>query len=139
MWVDQDFCRFTSMCPQVLKMYNIITVENTTCSQLELSIKVHGDIRDAEKEDEDYEDEDDYEEEIKSVGTRSNIDWHDLRSRARREVSQPKEKEVKVLYEVCLWRKSQGAASGMAIVDVTMLSGFEPSTQDLNKVRDDGL
>ncbi|KAM3911149.1 complement C4-B-like [Leptodactylus fuscus] len=118
---------------KVLKMYNIIQVENTTCSKLELRVKVHGDVRDVEGDD--YEDYDD-DEEAMSDEPRTNIDWHDLRTRARREVSQPKEKDVQVLYEVCLGRKSQAAPSGMVIVDITMLSGFEPSTQDLNKLKD---
>lgn len=120
---------------KVLKMYNIIQVENTTCSQLELAVKVHGNIN-ADEEEKDYGEDYDYEEETMSDEPRRNIDWHDLRSRARREVSQPKEKDVKVLYEVCLGRKSETATSGMAIVDITLLSGFEPSTQDLNKLKD---
>ncbi|KAG9467235.1 hypothetical protein GDO78_015376 [Eleutherodactylus coqui] len=116
---------------KVLKMYNIIQVENTTCSQLELAVNVHGNIKEDEENDYDYD-----EDEVVSDEPRRNIDWHDLRSRARREVSQPKEKDMKVLYEVCLGRKSETATTGMAIVDITMLSGFEPSTEDLNKLKD---
>ncbi|XP_075692559.1 complement C4-like isoform X2 [Rhinoderma darwinii] len=120
---------------KVLKMYNIIQVENSTCSQLGLEVKVHGNIN-AEDEGNDYGENYDYEEGVLSDEPRRNIVWHDLRSRARREVSQPKENDVKVLYEVCLWRKPQTATSGMAIVDITLLSGFEPSTQDLDKLKD---
>ncbi|XP_069800344.1 complement C4-B-like [Dendropsophus ebraccatus] len=120
---------------KVLKMYNIIQVENTTCSQLDLTIKVHGNIN-AEDEAKDYEDYD-YGDEAMADEPRRNIEWHDLRSRARREASQPKAKDEKVLYEVCLGRKSQPATSGMAIVDITMLSGFQPSTQDLDKLKGD--
>ncbi|KAM9323882.1 complement C4-B-like [Gastrophryne carolinensis] len=66
----------------------------------------------------------------------SSIHWHDLRMRARREVSQPKEKQVIVTYEACLWRKANGA-SGMVIVDITMLSGFEANKHNLNKLKED--
>ncbi|KAM4019930.1 LOW QUALITY PROTEIN: complement C4-like [Anomaloglossus baeobatrachus] len=115
---------------KVLKMYNIIQAETTTCSQLELAVKVDGDLS-SENDEEDY----DYDDDAMSDEPRRNIDWHDLRSRTRREVSQPKEKAIKVI-EVYLWRKSQMVPSGMAIVDITLLSGFEPSTQDLNKLKD---
>ncbi|XP_075042622.1 complement C4-like [Mixophyes fleayi] len=118
----------------VLKMYNIMEVEKSTCSQLGLEVKVHGD--DGTKgEVEDYYDYGDEGEEM-SDEPRDNIYWHDQRTRARREVSQPKAKEIKVVYEVCLWTKLQSGASGMAIVDITLLSGFEPNTQDLNKLKD---
>ncbi|XP_073497976.1 complement C4-like isoform X1 [Phyllobates terribilis] len=117
---------------KVLKMYNIIEAENTTCSQLELAVKVDGDTGAGKNDDEDY----DYGDEGMSDEPLRGIDWHDLRSRTRREVSQPKEKVNKVIYEVCLRRKSQTGASGMAIVDITLLSGFEPSAQDLNKLKD---
>ncbi|XP_056394318.1 complement C4-like [Hyla sarda] len=121
---------------KVLKMYNIIQLEDTTCSQLDLTIKVHGNIN-ADDEENDYGDDYDYDGEAMSDKPRRNIEWHDLRSRARREVSSPKAKDEKVLYEVCIGRKSQTATSGMAIVDITMLSGFQPSTQDLDKLKGD--
>ncbi|XP_044161179.1 complement C4-like isoform X2 [Bufo gargarizans] len=119
---------------KVLKMYNIIQVENTTCSQLDLEVKVNSHIN--QDEENDYDEDYDAEEQAMSDEPMRNIDWHDLRSRARREVSRPKEKDIKVLYEVCLKTKSQTPTSGMAIVDITMLSGFEPSTNDLNKLKD---
>ncbi|XP_063794231.1 complement C4-like [Pseudophryne corroboree] len=117
----------------VLKMYNIMQAETSTCSQLGLEVKVHGDNTNTAETDYSYDY--DYEEGEKSDEPRDNMYWHDQRTRVRREISQPKAKDVRVVYEVCLWKKQPGA-SGMAIVDVTLLSGFEASTQDLNKLKD---
>ncbi|XP_018411335.1 PREDICTED: complement C4-like [Nanorana parkeri] len=114
----------------VLKRYNIMKVEDSDCSQLGLEVLVHGDETEDEVDYGDYEDDEMADEPL------GNIHWHDLRSRARREVSQPKEKSVKVVYMVSLWIKAEDRATGMAIVDITMLSGFEPSVQDLNKLKD---
>ncbi|KAM5146547.1 complement C4-B-like [Mantella aurantiaca] len=117
---------------KVLKRYNIMKVVDTDCSQLGMEVKLFG-----EPMDEDYEyDYDNEDGEMAGDEPQQNIHWHDLRRRARREVSQPKEKQMKVDYQVCLWRKANDGATGMAIVDITMLSGFEPSTQDLNKLKD---
>ncbi|XP_040178982.1 complement C4-B-like [Rana temporaria] len=117
----------------VLKRYNIMQVEDSDCSQLGLEVEIFGDDP---VEQLDYNYEDDYEEDTMADEPLENIHWHDLRSRARREVSQPKEKQVKVVYSVGLWRKAKDRATGMAIVDITMLSGFEPSIQDLNKLKE---
>ncbi|CAI9591800.1 unnamed protein product [Staurois parvus] len=117
----------------VLKRYNIMKVEESDCSQLGLEVEVSGD---EVVEQLDYNYDYDYEEDQMADEPLQNIHWHDLRSRARREVSQPKEKQVKVVYSIWLWRKAKDRATGMAIVDITMLSGFEPSTQDLNKLKD---
>ncbi|KAM5145638.1 complement C4-B-like [Mantella aurantiaca] len=117
----------------VLRRYNIIKVEDTDCLQLGLELSIFGD---EVLEPMDYEYDYDNEDGEMADEPQQNIHWHDLRRRARREVSQPKEKQVKVDYQVCLWRKTKDHASGMAIVDITMLSGFEPSTQDLNKLKD---
>ncbi|XP_018411334.1 PREDICTED: complement C4-like [Nanorana parkeri] len=116
----------------VLKRYNIMKVEDSDCSELGLEVSVHGD--ETETDEVDYGDYD-YDDEMADQPL-ENIHWHDLRSRARREVSQPKEKPVKVVYMVSLWKKAKDRATGMAIVDITMLSGFEPSVQDLNKLKD---
>ncbi|KAM8954196.1 complement C4-B-like isoform 2-T2 [Pelodytes ibericus] len=115
----------------ILKMYNVMGIQNSTCSKLGLEVtlsEVDGKIE-IEEDDYDY----DYGDEV-SDEPRDSIDWHDLRQRGRREASQPKAKEVKVSYKVCLWRKPGAHVSGMAVVDITMLSGFDPNTQDLEKL-----
>ncbi|KAM4641591.1 complement C4-like isoform 2-T3 [Discoglossus pictus] len=116
----------------VMKMYNIMQVENITCIDLGLEVTVNGEEWKAPEVEEDYYD--DYDD-LQADEPQDAIIWHDIRKRARREVPQPKAKEVTVSYEVCIWRRPQASVSGMAIVDITMLSGFEPNTQDLNKLK----
>ncbi|XP_068106397.1 complement C4-B-like [Hyperolius riggenbachi] len=118
----------------ILKRYNVMQPPPSSCSELELGIKVHGeDAPGIGDNDYNYDYEDD---EAQADEPLQNIHWHDLRSRARREVSKPKDKQVKVDYDVTFRRKDGAQNSGMAIVDITLLSGFEPSIQDLNKLKD---
>ncbi|KAM4696196.1 complement C4-B-like [Rhinophrynus dorsalis] len=117
----------------VLKMYNIMQIDNSSCTQLGLEVKLTEEVEKIDNlDDDDY----DYQEDEVSDEPRSPIAWHDLRKRARREISQPKTKDVRVSYEVCLWLQPRARVSGMAIVDITMLSGFEPVAQDLDKLKD---
>ncbi|XP_048472466.1 complement C4-B-like [Rhincodon typus] len=78
----------------------------------------------------------DYDELVPADQPLSEIDWFDLRSRARRQAPDPEEDRT-IYYEVCAWHmpdKTQ-RASGMAIVDISLLSGFEPKAADLNKLK----
>nr|AAI70422.1 C4 protein [Xenopus laevis] len=115
----------------VIKMYNILQMQNTSCTELGLDVTVSDACEEAgTNEDDDY----DYDEEMADE-PREPIVWHDLRRRSRREATFTKEKEVKLLYEVCLWKKSSNVRlSGMAIVDITLLSGIEPVIDDLKKL-----
>eukprot|EP00079_Xenopus_tropicalis_P028439 XP_012823393.1 PREDICTED: complement component 4A (Rodgers blood group) isoform X1 [Xenopus tropicalis] len=115
----------------VMRMYNIIQMQNTSCTELGMDVTVTDASVDAGPDDQDdY----DYDEEMADE-PRDPIVWHDLRHRSRREVTFAKEKEVKLLYEVCLWKKSSKVhLSGMAIVDITMLSGIQPVIDDLKKL-----
>ncbi|XP_063287575.1 complement C4-like [Pelobates fuscus] len=131
----------------VLKSYNAMQTETSTCSKLGLEVtlqEVDGNAVFESTEDYEYED---YGEQLADE-PRDNIDWqdkrtraqrdlawHDMRTRARREASQPKANDPKVSYKVCLWKKPDAHVSGMAVVDITMLSGFEPNTQDLDMLK----
>uniref|UniRef100_A0AAR2LC75 Complement 4B (Chido blood group) n=1 Tax=Pygocentrus nattereri TaxID=42514 RepID=A0AAR2LC75_PYGNA len=63
---------------------------------------------------------------------RSAIEWFDVRSRRRRDTQQRSEDTL--LYKVCVSHSLRQNLSGMAIADITLLSGFEPNTEDLDKV-----
>ncbi|KAG8448577.1 hypothetical protein GDO86_015609 [Hymenochirus boettgeri] len=117
----------------VLKMYNIIQNQNSSCTQLGLDITLSDEnLSEAVSESKDY----DYDNDYEDVGDepRPSIFWHDIRSRSRRDSPHLKETEVKLLYEVCLWKKPKAQLSGMAIVDITLLSGIEPVINDLEKL-----
>ncbi|XP_036452334.1 complement C4-B [Colossoma macropomum] len=65
---------------------------------------------------------------------RSAIEWFDVRSRRRRDTQQRSEDTL--LYKVCVSHSLRQNLSGMAIADITLLSGFEPNTDDLDKLKD---
>ncbi|XP_062322694.1 complement C4-B isoform X2 [Osmerus eperlanus] len=64
----------------------------------------------------------------------SSIEWFDARTRHKRDTEQSIENEV--LYEVCVSYSLSRNLSGMAIADITLLSGFEAQTDDLEKLKD---
>ncbi|KAI4881188.1 hypothetical protein NFI96_027254, partial [Prochilodus magdalenae] len=65
---------------------------------------------------------------------RSAIEWFDVRSRRRRDTQQRSEDTL--MYEVCVSHSLSQNLSGMAIADITLLSGFEANTDDLDKLKD---
>ncbi|XP_078501967.1 complement C4-like [Lissotriton helveticus] len=119
----------------ILRMYNVMQVENNTCQQLKLEIELTEDLRDpapvAPEYDYEYTEDDEVKEEPSA-----RIHWQDLRSRRRRQAVPVEGKTKEVVYKVYLWREAQSTLSGMAIVDITMLSGFDPSLDDLNTLKD---
>nr|XP_033772923.1 complement C4-like [Geotrypetes seraphini] len=117
----------------ILKLYRVLQVENNTCQHLKLEVDVSGEVKYTKEIEEDYNY--DYGEESADEPL-PRIQWYDLR-RQRRSTQKPeKTKEKSIFYTVCLSRDTQVKLSGMAIVDITMLSGFEPSFDDLNRLKD---
>uniref|UniRef100_A0A6Q2X2Z7 Anaphylatoxin-like domain-containing protein n=1 Tax=Esox lucius TaxID=8010 RepID=A0A6Q2X2Z7_ESOLU len=64
---------------------------------------------------------------------RSAIEWFDARSRRRRDTQPSLEPENLVQYEVCF--RINRNLTGMAIADITLLSGFQAQTEDLDKLK----
>uniref|UniRef100_A0A4W3IRB5 Complement C4-like n=1 Tax=Callorhinchus milii TaxID=7868 RepID=A0A4W3IRB5_CALMI len=66
------------------------------------------------------------------------IGWFDIRSRKRRALPNGAEDEG-IYYEVCAWREPENEDSEemplMGFVDITLLSGFEPETHDLDQLK----
>uniref|UniRef100_A0A8C5L554 Complement C4-A n=1 Tax=Jaculus jaculus TaxID=51337 RepID=A0A8C5L554_JACJA len=57
------------------------------------------------------------------------------RRRRRREAPKAaEEQELRVQYTVCIWRNGDQGLSGMAIADITLLSGFHALRADLEKL-----
>ncbi|XP_072572161.1 complement C4-B [Paramormyrops kingsleyae] len=65
---------------------------------------------------------------------RSEIDWFDARSRRRRDTEQSDQNAV--VYSVCVSHHPSRNLSGMAVADVTLLSGFQAQREDLDKLKD---
>ncbi|XP_048882908.1 complement C4-B isoform X2 [Brienomyrus brachyistius] len=88
------------------------------------------DRQDEDRQDEDRQDEDRQDEDI----PRSEIDWFDARSRRRRDTEQSDQNTV--VYSVCVSHPPSRNLSGMAVADITLLSGFQAQREDLDKLKD---
>ncbi|XP_060706649.1 complement C4-like [Hemiscyllium ocellatum] len=131
-----------------LKTYQLLEEPKDTCNYFKLEVTVQGKVE--YKGDSDYPDYGDYGE-LAADQPMDKIRWFDLRSRRKRDV--PANDAATILYyEVCAWSVSPTAteinadlhdpdvdneqkASGMAIVDISLLSGFEPENADLDKLK----
>ncbi|XP_074873713.1 complement C4-like [Carettochelys insculpta] len=118
----------------VLKLYNVVELRNASCQRLGLEVTVSGDVR-FEDDEEDY-DEDYGGEAPAPEAPLHPIHWFDARRRRRREAADPGQRDKDVAYSVCIWRQPGSHLSGMAIADITLLSGFQPHLDDLDKLKD---
>ncbi|XP_007483637.1 complement C4 [Monodelphis domestica] len=125
---------------KILRKFNILEEKNTTCKDFKLEVTVTGSVQYSEASDDDYED---YEEEPQPGDDPSPLGppvtplqlFEGRRNRRKREA--PKvgtDKEQRVHYEVCIWRSDGIRFPGMAIVDITLLSGFHALQTDLEKL-----
>lgn len=128
---------------KVLRIYNVLDMKNTTCQDLKIEVTVMGHVEYTMEANEDYEDYEDYEREILAGDDPGPLSqpvtplqlFEGRRSRRRREA--PKvadEQESRVQYTVCIWRNGKVELSGMAIADITLLSGFHALQADLEKL-----
>ncbi|KAL6489631.1 hypothetical protein MHYP_G00033720 [Metynnis hypsauchen] len=113
----------------------------TNCENLSINVTVTGKVEYTAHVTETYDyydygkDEPSEREEEEEEGfPRSAIEWFDVRSRRRRDTQQRSEDTL--LYKVCVSHSLRQNLSGMAIADITLLSGFEPNTEDLDKLKD---
>ncbi|XP_048419811.2 complement C4-like isoform X1 [Stegostoma tigrinum] len=121
----------------ILKTYQLLEEPKDTCDYFRFEVTVKGKVE--YEGDSDYPDYGEYGEPMAADQPMNGISWFDLRSRRKRDV--PIDNAATVLYyEVCVWHKPDGEngqrPSGMAIVDISMLSGFEPENADLDKLKD---
>ncbi|NXX29243.1 CO4A protein, partial [Nicator chloris] len=118
----------------ILKMYWSPELKNNTCNDLILTVEVEGSLKYSEAE---YSGEDDDDEALTTAGnstfeTLSKMDWFDIRSRRKREVTAPSKTES-LQYKVCV-RSTGPTAPKMSLVDLTLLSGLEPDTKELEQL-----
>ncbi|XP_066471507.1 complement C4-like [Tiliqua scincoides] len=125
----------------VLKQFQVLTMQNTSCQTLGLEVKLSGSISRPSLNDYDYyyEYEDGAPSEPSSLPADqplSPIHLFDARQRRRREAKDPGQPQRDVTYKVCYWRQPGARVSGMVIADITLLSGFQPDKDDLDKLKD---
>ncbi|KFP09902.1 Complement C4, partial [Egretta garzetta] len=117
----------------VLKVYWSSELKNTTCNDLILTVEMEGNIQYSE---------DAYSDEIEDYGdliaAESNtfqrlpgIEWFDIHSRRKRDIS-PSKAEL-LQYKVCA-RSTGPNAPKMSLVELSLLSGLEPDTKDLEQL-----
>ncbi|KAJ1068641.1 hypothetical protein K5549_011594 [Capra hircus] len=126
---------------QVLRSYNVMDMTNTTCQDLQIEVTVMGHVEYTMEAEEDYEE---YEYEDSPAGDDPEAHprpvtplqlFDGRRNRRRREAPKAaEEREPRVQYTVCIWRTGKVGLSGMAIADITLLSGFHALRADLEKL-----
>ncbi|XP_040844315.1 complement C4-A-like isoform X1 [Ochotona curzoniae] len=127
---------------KILRAYNVLDLKNTTCQDLQIEVTVTGHVEYTMEANEDYEDYEEYGE--LPAGDDPDAHWQPVtplqlfegrRNRRRREAPKVvEEQESKVQYTVCIWRNGKVGLSGMAIADITLLSGFHALQADLEKL-----
>lgn len=121
---------------KVAKAYYTLK-EDGNCADLSINVTVVGKVEYTSVVQEDYNYYEDYgqaeetneEEDL----PRSAIEWFDARSRQKRETSKNTKEDV--VYTVCVSHTQGRKLSGMAIADITLLSGFEAINTDLEKLK----
>nr|XP_047912081.1 complement C4-like [Anser cygnoides] len=139
----------------VLRQFRLMSPPNATCQGLGLEVAITGPILYQDEEDyEDYEEEAELEGRAEPAGGAeppegvgpaggaglaeaatplSPMALWDARRRRRRDVRDPTRE---VAFLVCFWRVPGAGLAGMAVVEVSLLSGFRPHRPDLDKLRD---
>ncbi|XP_030639249.1 complement C4 [Chanos chanos] len=125
---------------KVVKAFYSLEPE-ANCDDLSINVTVEGKVAYTERVIENYnyyyEEEGDVEEQRREEEDlpRSAIEWFDARTRTRRDTSQSLESQDTVKYHVCVSHKPGQGISGMAIADITLLSGFTANTEQLEKLK----
>ncbi|XP_009941067.2 complement C4-A [Opisthocomus hoazin] len=118
----------------ILKVYWSSELKNNTCNDLVLTVEMEGSISYSEAT---YSDEyNDYEDSIAAENSAfeplPEIEWFGIHSRRKRDVNSPSKAEL-LQYRVCI-RSTGSNAPKMSLVDLSLLSGLEPDTKDLDQL-----
>ncbi|XP_063055865.1 complement C4-B [Engraulis encrasicolus] len=124
---------------KVVKVFHVYEPE-TSCDDVAISVTVKGKVEYTEEIQKNYEYEDygDYDEERREEEDvpRTAIEWFDIRNRRKRDTKQSEESLENIKYTVCVSHKLERNLSGMAVADITLLSGFSADRADLDKLKD---
>ncbi|XP_029458609.1 complement C4-A-like [Rhinatrema bivittatum] len=117
----------------ILKVYHSSEQENNTCNHLTLDVQVNDFLPEPEDLNYNY---DDYEsvQNDDPLSTMTKLDWFDIRSRRRRDVSASEKKKEDLHYTICIKSEEKDSKTEMFLVDLTLLSGLEPVTEDLDQL-----
>ncbi|CAJ1061688.1 complement C4-B isoform X2 [Xyrichtys novacula] len=123
---------------KIVKAYHLLE-PNDDCKQLSIRVTVEGKVKYTAKVVENYDYYEDYDnvEEKEVRIPRSAIEWFDAHSRSRRDLDNNMNSDESLTYEVCVTRSLYNNLTGMAIADITLLSGFEAVTEDLDRLKEE--
>ncbi|XP_062395535.1 complement C4-like isoform X2 [Sardina pilchardus] len=122
---------------KVVKVFHVLDPE-MSCDDVAINVTLAGKVEYTEEvvrnynEYEDYGDERREEEDV----PRTAIEWFDARSRRKRDTKQSLNSQENVMYTVCVSYNLERNLTGMAIADITLLSGFEVDVADLDKLKE---
>ncbi|XP_040901233.1 complement C4-B [Toxotes jaculatrix] len=122
---------------KIVKAYHVLD-PNDDCTKLSIRVTVEGKVKYTAKiiETYDYYDDDyDNNDESEARVPRSAIEWFDARTRSRRDLDNNLNPDGTVTYRVCVSHSLNNTLTGMAIADITLLSGFEAVTEDLDRLK----
>uniref|UniRef100_A0A667YMT3 Complement C4B (Chido/Rodgers blood group) n=1 Tax=Myripristis murdjan TaxID=586833 RepID=A0A667YMT3_9TELE len=102
---------------QVVKAYHLLEPKDH-CQELSINVKVEGKVK-----------------KHTDRVPRSAIEWFDARTRYRRDTDDSSKSQDTVTYEVTISHDLSRNLTGMAIADITLLSGFEAVTEDLDRLK----
>ncbi|XP_061475534.1 complement C4-like [Rhineura floridana] len=125
----------------VLKQFHVLAVQNTSCQTLGLQVEVSGSVRREPDVYEYYYEYEDYGQGAVGPNAQppeqplSPIQVFDARQRRKREAKDPGQPKKDITYDICFWRQPGAHVSGMVIVDITLLSGFQPDEDYLEELR----
>ncbi|KAL6471424.1 hypothetical protein MHYP_G00200740 [Metynnis hypsauchen] len=118
----------------IVQTYRSLKKDESHCDHFHLSVEVDGElVLKSPDEDEELDDYYNYETDEgleRREEPMSREDWFDLRTRRKRQAPEQPKKESTLVYTVCTGLKT-GNASGMVVVDISLLSGLTPNIQDL--------
>ncbi|NXN22881.1 CO4 protein, partial [Nycticryphes semicollaris] len=118
----------------ILKVYWSSDLKNNTCNDLILTVEMEGNIKHSEAaySDNDYDYEDVIAAENVDFEPLHEIEWFDIHSRRKRDVISASKGES-LQYKVCV-RSTGSNPPKMSLVDLSLLSGLEPDTKDLEQL-----
>uniref|UniRef100_A0A667Y137 Complement C4B (Chido/Rodgers blood group) n=1 Tax=Myripristis murdjan TaxID=586833 RepID=A0A667Y137_9TELE len=121
---------------KVVKAYHLLEPKDH-CQELSINVKVEGKVKYTTTimENYDYYEYEDYDAAKKDRVPRSAIEWFDARTRYRRDTDDSSKSQDTVTYEVTISHDLSRNLTGMAIADITLLSGFEAVTEDLDRLK----
>ncbi|XP_033496481.2 complement C4-B [Epinephelus lanceolatus] len=126
---------------KIVKAYYLLDPKDD-CDQVSIRVTVAGKVQYTAKIIENYEYYDDYNNNDEVVEKearvpRSAIEWFDARTQNRRDVDNDVKSDETLTYTICVSHSPDSNLTGMAIADITLLSGFEAVTQDLDRLKDE--